>query len=131
MIFRKSLTEGKIPNLWRLANVSPIFKKGSRVDRKNNRPVSLISILLKLMEGVLRDVLIGFSIRNNMISEKQHGFVPVKSCVTNLLETFDFLTNALSEGHNVDEILPDLSKAFDLVHHRRLFHKNTLVWCTE
>ena len=58
-----------------------------------------------------------------LIYEKQHGFVPGKSCVTNLIKTFDFLTNALSNGHNFDKILLDLSKAFDLVPHRRLINK--------
>ena len=58
-----------------------------------------------------------------MISEKQHGFVPGKICVTNLLEILDFFTNALSDGHIVDEILLDLSKAFDLVPHRKLILK--------
>ena len=45
IIFQLSMMEGKIPNLSRHANVSPIFKKGSRVDRMNYRPVSLTSIV--------------------------------------------------------------------------------------
>ena len=91
--------EGRIPNLWRLANVSPIFKKGSRIDRKNYRPVTLTSSVCKEMEGVIRDVFLGFLVKNKLIFMKQHGFVHRKSCVTNLLEIFDFLTNTLSEGH--------------------------------
>ena len=68
-----------------------------------------------------------FLVKNKLISEKQHGFVPGKSCVKNLLETFEFLTNALSGGHNVAEILLDLSKAFDIVPHIRLIHKTLTV----
>ena len=79
--------------------------------------------IFEVLKGAIRDVFMGFLVKNKLISEKQHGFVPVRSCVTNLLETFDFLTNALSEGHNVDEILLDLSKAFDLVPHTRLILK--------
>ena len=75
------------------------------------------------MEGVIRDVLMGILEKNKLIFMKQHGFVPGKSCVRNLLEAFGFLTNALSEGHNDDEILLDLTNAFDLVSHRRLIHK--------
>jgi len=62
-------------------------------------------------------------VKNSLISEEQHGFVPRKNCITNLLETLDFISDALSNGHSVDEVMLDLSKAFDLVPHKRLVHK--------
>ena len=62
-------------------------------------------------------------VKNSLISEEQHGFVPRKNCITNLLETLDFISEALSNGHSVDEVMLDLSKAFDLVPHKRLVHK--------
>ena len=65
----------------------------------------------------------GFLIINKLIANEQHGFVPRKGCVSNLLETLDFITDALSWGENVDEIMLDLSKAFDLVPHNGLIHK--------
>ena len=71
----------------------------------------------------MRDELMFFLIFNNLISDKQHGFVPRKGCVSNLLETLDFITNALSWGDSVDEIMLNLSKAFDLVPHNGLIHK--------
>jgi hypothetical protein len=49
-LFRKSLAEGSVPADWRKANVTPIFKKGSKSDLGNYRPVSLTSICGKLME---------------------------------------------------------------------------------
>ena len=57
---------------------------------------------------------------NSLLSKAQHGFVPVKSCMSNLLETLDYITSSSVDGHCVDEILLDLTKAFDLVPHRRL-----------
>ena len=51
----------------------------------------------------------GFLITNNLISDRQHGFVPRKSCVSNTLETLDFITDALSWENSVDEIMSDLS----------------------
>ena len=62
-------------------------------------------------------------VKNLFIAEEQHGFIPRKNCITNLLETFDFISDSLSNGHNVDEVMLDLSKAFDLVQHKRLVHK--------
>ena len=63
-----------------------------------------------------------------MESKTQHGFVPAKSCLSNLLETLDFITSSLVEGHCVDEIILDFAKwddakAFDLVPHHRLVQK--------
>ena len=58
-----------------------------------------------------------------LINKAQNGFVPSKSCLSNLLETLDFITSSLVEGNSVDEILLDFAKAFDLVPHRRLIHK--------
>ena len=62
-------------------------------------------------------------IADGLLSKNQHGFVPRKSCVTNLIETLNILTNERSKGNDVDEILLDLSKAFGLVPHYRLKHK--------
>ena len=58
-----------------------------------------------------------------MVSKAQHGFVPAKSCLSNLLETLDYITSSLVDGYCVDEILLDFAKAFDLVPHRRLVQK--------
>ena len=54
---------------------------------------------------------------------KRHGFVPNKSCVTNLLETLDVITDALKNGHSVDLVLLDFAKAFDKVSHAKLIQK--------
>ena len=61
--------------------------------------------------------------KHNLLTDKQHGFVNKKSCVTNLLETMDFTTKTLSKGHSIDIILLDFAKAFDKVPHNRLIHK--------
>ena len=123
IIFEKSLKEGKLPEWRKRANVTPILKKGCRSDRKNYRPVSLTSIICKILESFVRDGIMDYMVANGLLSKYQHGFVPRKSCVTNLLETLDYLTNELSKGNDVDEILLDLSKAFDLVPHSRLIYK--------
>jgi hypothetical protein len=57
IIFRKSMEEGGVPNDWKEANVTPIFKKGSKASPLNYRPVSLTSVSCKIMESVIRDAL--------------------------------------------------------------------------
>ena len=90
--FEKSLKEGKLPEWWKRANVTPIFKKGCRSERKNYRPVSLTSIIYKILESFVMDGIMDYMMANDFLSKYQHGFVPRKSCATNLLETLDYLT---------------------------------------
>ena len=61
--------------------------------------------------------------KNNLISEHQHGFVPARSCTTQLLEALDTWTSILDEGGGVDVVYMDYQKAFDSVPHRRLIMK--------
>ena len=76
-------------------------------------------------------------VKNKLIIKQQHGFVNHKNCTTNLLETMDFITKALADGYNIDEILLDFAKAFDSVLLIRLCLKldsfgirnNLLAWC--
>ena len=55
LIFNRSILQGKILGEWKSANVVPIFKKGSKDDKNNYGPVSLISIIYKLLESIIRD----------------------------------------------------------------------------
>ncbi len=86
IIFNKSLNEGEIPDEWREANVTPLFKKGSKLSASNYRPVSLTSICCKILEGIMRYRITSHLNKHKLISPSQHGFVLKKSCVTNLLE---------------------------------------------
>ena len=55
VIMTKSLEEGSVPTDWLEANVTPIFKKGSRTEPGNYRPVSLTSVCCRMMEAILKD----------------------------------------------------------------------------
>jgi gas vesicle protein len=123
LIFKRSFDLGELPEVWLEANVTPIYKKGTRLNPANYRPISLTSILCKLMEKIIKDDLTNYLNKNNLINKQQHGFVNNKACNTNLLETMDILTKLQSQKKNVDLLLLDFSKAFDKVAHRRLFIK--------
>jgi len=56
ILHRKSLQELSVPDDWKKANVSPIFKKGNRQSLENYRPVSLTSQICNLFETVIRDI---------------------------------------------------------------------------
>lgn len=122
-IFKQSFTEGVVPLSWKEAHVSPIFKKGKKLDPGNYRPVSLTSMICKIMESIIRDKFVNHLISEDLIAASQHGFVPKRSCITNLIATIDKWTKALDNSQVVDSIYLDFSKAFDKVPHQRLLVK--------
>lgn len=123
MLFNKSLYDSKLPDEWKRSQVVPIFKKGSRVSPGNYRPVALTSIVAKIMEGIVRDVITKHLMSENLLSAQQHGFRQGRSCLTNLLETLENWTEALDMGHDIDAVYLDFKKAFDTVPHKRLLYK--------
>jgi hypothetical protein len=122
-IFQLSILQCQIPEIWRKSNVTPIFKKGSKVMASNYRPVSLTSLPGRIFERLIRDHIMKHCISRGIISKSQHGFVFKKACITNLLESLDLMTEAMHEGYATDVIFTDFAKAFDKVPHRRLLLK--------
>ena len=92
------MEEGIVPADWRTANITPIFKKGSKSAAGNYRPVSLTSILCKVMEAIVRDMIMEHLEKWKLILPSQHGFMPAKSCLTNLLEYLETLTRLVDKG---------------------------------
>jgi len=68
VIFSRSFISSRIPDAWRLAQISPIFKKGSRSSPDNYRPISLTSVPCKLMKRIVRDVMMEHLYSNNAIA---------------------------------------------------------------
>ena len=123
ILYTKSLASGSVPQDWREANVSPIYKKGSKNNPENYRPISLTSIPCKIMESILKDGIINYLLNYHLLNSSQHGFLPNKSCTTNLLVFLEKITKAVDEGIPMDIIYLDFSKAFDKVPHKRLLLK--------
>ena len=123
MIFEQSLQSKKLPDEWKWANISAIFKKGSRKDPLNYRPVSLTSIVCKIMEQIIRDHIIEHMRKNKLFSNKQFGFISGRSTTIQLLNVLDKWTKKIDEGFSLDVIYMDFMKAFDKVPHQRLLAK--------
>ena len=110
-IFNESISEGVVPQDWKIANVTPMFKKGTKLDSGNYRPVSLTSHIGKLLESLIRDAMINHLSHNRLINKSQHGLRHKKSCLTNLLEYLEYVVNQTDAGDPVDVIYL-LSKSF-------------------
>ncbi len=122
-IFQHSLDTGTIPTDWKHANVAPIFKKGAKYKAANYRPVSLTCICSKLMEHVITSSLMSHLESNNILHDRQHGFRQGRSCETQLIEFVQDLGKSMNDGHQIDAIVMDFSKAFNKVAHNRLAYK--------
>ncbi len=123
-LFQKSIDEGYLPSIWKDANVTPIFKnKGDKSLPSNYRPVSLTSIICKILETIIKDEVLDHLKRNNLLYKYQHAFVGERSCSTQILEAVNNWTSFLEQGDTVDTIYLDFAKAFDSVPHQRLLKK--------
>ena len=123
IIFIKSLQCGDLPNDWKCANVTPIYKKGDKSCPGNYRPVSLTSQVCKMLESIIKDNIIAHLNKFALINSSQHGFTSGRSCLTNLLEFFEYVLQNIGKGHAVDVVYLDFQKAFDKVPHQRLLSK--------
>ena len=122
-LFRKSLVGGSIPEEWKQGTVVPIFKGGDRQEPSNYRPVSLTSVLCKVLESLVRDCLMDFLEVTGQLHSAQHGFLPGRSCATQLLTAMENWMQQLEAGEAVDVAYLDFRKAFDAVPHKLLLQK--------
>ena len=88
-IYKASLEQRKAVTDWKLLNITPLFKKGSKDRPENHRPVSLTSVPGKMLESIIAKDIVQHLDFNNLISDSQHGFQRGRSCLTNL---FEFMT---------------------------------------
>ena len=122
-IFNQSYKSAALPPDWLSANIVPIFKKGSRSDPANYRPVSLTSISCKIMEHVVYSQIMGHLDRNNILVHYQHGFRAGHSCESQLINAIDSIVRSMKEREQIYLLILDFQKAFDTVPHERLLMK--------
>ena len=77
LILRKSLDDRKIPDIFKMAYISPVHKGGSKQNPEQYRPVSLTSHIAKVFERVLKTKIVKHLVENQRINDGQHGFVPL------------------------------------------------------
>ena len=121
LIYNKSFSQGKFPEIWKHSFMFPVFKSGDRRNVKNYRGITSLSAASKLFE-----IIVSTNMMRNMkqhICSDQHGFMAGRSVTTNLLDFTSSCISELERKMQVDVIYTDLKAAFDRINHRLLLSK--------
>ena len=111
------------PAAWKVANVVPVFKKGSKSIPKNYRPISLLSIISKCMESIINRSISNFLEKNAILSPTQFGFRAGLATADLLLALHHEWSRNINQGGLVRVLAVDIAGAFDKVSHRGVLHK--------
>ena len=126
-LFNFFIQKGQVPKAWKEANVVPVYKGGSKPkdDVKSYRPVSLTSILCKVMEKLISERIMAYVDEHGILSDNQFGFRSGRNCEQMLVKLFHLLCKSLDDRNCnlVDGIFLDFSSAFDKVDHNILLTK--------
>ena len=113
--FNMSLDLGVVPLQWKVASITPVFKREDPTLAMNYRPISLLCILSKVLERSVYNH--SYQHLEPHIYQLQHGFMRGKSTTTQLLEVYHGILESVASGNEVDVIYLDFTKAFDKVPH--------------
>ena len=122
-LFQKSLDHAIVPEDWKKARVTPLYKKGDKYLPSNYRPISLTCVTCKVMEHIVTSQMTRYLEGKELLCKRQHGFRKYRSCESQLTELMCDISQKLDEGKEVDAIFLDFSKAFDKVDHMKLLYK--------
>ena len=122
-IINQSITTGVVPQSMKYARVKPIFKKNSPLEVGNYRPISILSIVYKILERRVYKQLVEILQENKMLYHLQSGFRQNYSTDTYLIYLLDYLRTNNAKGLYTGMIMLDLQKAFDTVDHNILCSK--------
>ena len=121
------MTLGSFPDACKIAKVKPLFKKGSKTDPSNYRPISLLHLLSTIFERVVLNQTEEFLSLNKVLYDYQSGFRKNHSTDTCLSFLNDKILKGFDDGLVTGMILIDLQKAFDTINHDILLKKLSII----
>ena len=122
-IFNEIFALGLFPDHMKLTMITPIFKVGSKLDVSNDRPVSVLPTINKVLEKLMLTGLTKYVHKSKIFYEYQFGFQKIRSTTLAVLDLSTGITKALDNGDYVASGFLDFAKAFDTVSHQILLRK--------
>ena len=120
-LFNLSFTRAIVPQLWKQANIFPIYKDGDTGSVANYRGISLLSVVGKCQERILHTAI--YDQVSQYLHDSHHGVLRGRSTFSQLVLVHDDWAKVLDNQGQVDVVFRDFSKAFDLVNHALLIRK--------
>lgn len=122
-IFNLCFSKGVFPGKLKYGVVKPLFKKGSRLDPNNYRPITLLNTFSKIFEKIIKSRLLNYLNKIGFLDKRQFGFMKNSSTEKALLSFLTPVHDYLNDNLKVSSIFIDISKAFDTVNHNLLLAK--------
>ena len=122
-LLNKIFHSGVYPKIWKLANITPIFKSKQKSDKTNYRPISILPTLSKITESVIHKRLLDHLISNNIISKFQAAYIPRDSTSQQLMSMIHQIKLTMASNNIAHGVFLDVSSAFDAVWHAGLLKK--------
>ena len=124
LIFNQSITSGSLPSSWKHSTVSPIPKTSPPSSSPSEYcPISLLSIVSKLLEKHIFHIVIDHLYSNQLIPPNQFGFLPCHSTIDALISVSHSIFSSIDSSSSICGVFLDIKKAFDSVSHSLLLHK--------
>ena len=111
------------PSKCKIAKLIPLFKKGIKAEAKNDRHISLLPLISKVIEKSFHYQMQDYLQKNELVYIYQSGFRANHSRDKSLFRLTDMFLNG-AENKNTEMILNDLQKAFDILDHNFFFRQN-------
>ena len=118
-----SIQLSKFPDECKIALLKPLFKKGSKLEAKNYRPISLLPLVSKFFEKVIHNQTQIYLDQKEILYKFQSGFRQNHSTDTALSYLINKIQSGFDDGFFAGMILIDLQKAFDTIDHEIFLKK--------